>query len=151
MDEMKARSAVLAAFAVFATAGLSACGGSSEKRVTPVPFDSAPKAFQMLQHPHRYALNQVEAAFASQGITLRKMHTPYGAHVVVLFDPTWHAPTGFHLDGGPPSDTYISVFVHASAGASVVVQDGNVYVANGPGEGRRVNAALNNLDRSRKH
>jgi hypothetical protein len=71
--------------------------------------------------------------------------------LVVLSDPRWHAPTGFHLDGGPPSHTYIWVFVHASVGASEVVQDGNVYVANGSGEGRTVNAALNALDRSYKH
>lgn len=80
------------------------------------------------------------------------MRTRYGAHVVVLFDPRWPAPTDFQLDGGPPPPpTYIWVFVHANESASTVVQDGNVYVSNGQGEGRSVNAALDALDRSYKH
>jgi hypothetical protein len=146
---MEVRSVVaLAACAVLVMAGLTACGGS---RVQVIPARHPPKAFQTLFHPHRFALNQVKAAFATQGIRLRTMPNPYGSHVVVLFDPRWHAPTGFHFDGGGYAHTYFWVFVHASAGFSSAAQDGNVYVANGQGEGRSVSAALHKLDLTYKH
>ena len=149
---MNARPVVLAAFALVVTGGLTACG-SSEKLGTGVAGTGQPTSAlkSELLHPHRYALKQVKGAFSTQGIRLRRMRTRYDTRVVVLFDPRWHAPTGFHLDGGPPARTYYWVFVHAKARASVYVQDGNVYVANGQGEGRSVDAALHKLDLSYKH
>jgi hypothetical protein len=150
MELMNARVVGRVAFGLLATVGLTACGGTSV-RVGPVSPSNAPAPFSDLTHPHRYEAKEVKAAFARQGIGLREMRTPYGAHVVVLFDPRWPAPTDFRLDGGSPSPpTYIWVFVHANDSAPTFVQDGNVYVANGPGEGRSVNAALHTLDLSFK-
>jgi hypothetical protein len=150
---MKARSVVLAVFVVLVAVGLAACGASGEKFGTGVSTSGGQlKAFQSeLLHPHRYTLKQVKAAFATQGIRLRTMRSRRGGRVVVLFDPRWHAPIGFHLVGGPPSHTYFWVFVHAKAGTNSWVQDGNVYVANGKGQGPGVEAALHKLDLSSKH
>jgi hypothetical protein len=150
---MKAGPVVFAAVAVLVAAGLTACGGSGEKSGTGVTTSGDQlKAFQSeLTHPHRYTLQQVKGAFATQGIRLRRMRSPSGGRVVVLFDPRWHAPIGFHLVGGPPSHTYFWVFVHAKAGTNSWAQDGNVYVANGQGQGPSVDAALHRLDLSSKH
>jgi hypothetical protein len=150
---MKARSVVLAAFAVLVALGLEACGGSGKTFGPGVSTSGRQlKALQSeLLHPHRYTLKQVKAAFATQGIRLRRMRSPRGAPVVVLFDQRWHAPTGYHWLGQQPSHTYFSVFVHANGAAKSWVQDGNVFVANGQGEGRSVDAALHKLDLSSKH
>ena len=147
----RTRAVGLVALAVLVTVGLTACGGSGTRSVRPLSARDTPAAFSDLTHPHVYTPKAVEAAFAKQGIRLREMRTHYGAHVVVLFDPRWHAPTDFQLDGGaPPRPTYIWVYVHDD-GASGYVQDGNVYVANGPGEEQSVNAAFDTLDLTYKH
>lgn len=109
---------------------------------------NAPPAFSDLTHPHIFPASEVKAAFSERGLRLREMPTHYGPHVIVLFDPRWHAPTDFSVMGGrQPPPTYIFVFVHANDSASSFVQDGNVYVANSAGEERSVNAAFDALDR----
>jgi hypothetical protein len=144
---VKARSVALAAFAVLAAAGLTACGGSSEEVGTGVTTSGQLKALQsQLLHPHRYTLKQVKAAFATQGISLRKMRSPHGGHVIVLFDPRGHPPSGYHFVGKPPSYSFFVVFVHADAQARAWVSDGNVWVASGQSEERSVDAALHKLD-----
>jgi hypothetical protein len=85
------------ASAVLVPAALTACGGSGPVR--PVGLGKTPAAFHDLFHPHRFAPKEVKAAFAKQGIRLREMRTRYGPHVVVLFDPRWHTPTDFQVDG----------------------------------------------------
>ena len=146
---VKARSVVLAAFAVLVAAGLTACGGSSEKSGLGVRTSGSQlKALQaQLLHPHRYTLEQVKTAFATQGISLQKMRSPRG-HVVVLFDPRGHPPSGYHYVGRQPSYSFFVVFVHANGQARSWVSDGNVWVANGQGEGPSVDAALHKLDQS---
>lgn len=110
------------------------------------------KALQsQLLHPHTYTLKQVEAAFATQGISLRKMRSPHGGQVIVLFDPRDHPPSGYHFVGKQPSYSFFVVFVRANSQARAWVSDGNVWVANGQGEGRSVDAALHKLDQSSKH
>lgn len=147
---MKARAVGLVAFGVLVTVALTACGGSGPIR--PLSPRNAPAPFSDLFHPHRFfAPKEVKAAFAKHGIRLRRMRSQYAAHVVVLFDPRWHAPTDFQLDGGAPLHTYIWVFVQDTGLASGAVQDGNVFVTNGQVEERSVNAALDTLDRSYKH
>jgi hypothetical protein len=144
---------VLAAFAVLVAAGSTACGGSSGKSGLGLRTSGTQlKALQsQLLHPHRYTLKQVKAAFATQGISLRKMRSPRGGHVVVLFDPRWHAPSGYHYAGKQPSHSFFAVFVHANGRARAWVSDGNLWVANGQGEGRSVDAALHKLEQSSKH
>jgi hypothetical protein len=147
---MKARAMGFVASAVLVPAALTACGGSGPVR--PVGLGKTPAAFHDLFHPHRFAPKEVKAAFAKQGIRLREMRTRYGPHVVVLFDPRWHAPTDFQVDGGPAGPpTYIWVYIHADDSASSFDQVGNVYVAYGPGEGQSEDAALHTLERSFKH
>ena len=96
---MKARPVVLAAFAVFLAAGLTACVGSSKKSRTGVttPGGLAQLYSGIFGTGHRYTLNQVKAAFATQGIKLRTMRRLRGGRVIVLFDPRWHAPVGLPL------------------------------------------------------
>jgi hypothetical protein len=147
---MKARAVVLATFAVLATAGLTACAASGEKSGVRTSGSQLKALQSQLLHPHRYTLKQVKAAFATQGIRLRRMRGQRG-HVVVLFDPRWSAPSGYRYPGKQPSATYFMVFVHAKSLPSGFVSDGNVWVANGQGEGRSVDAALHKLDQSSKH
>lgn len=145
MQRKKARAAGLVAFAA-ATVGLTACGGTHQIR--PLSSKNAPPVFSDLTHPHIFTPSEVKAAFAKGGLRLRVMPTHYGPHIIVLFDPRWHAPTDFYVDGGrQPPPTYIYVFVHANDSTSSFVQDGNVYVANSAGEERTVNAAFSALDR----
>ena len=145
---MKARAAGLLAFALLAAVGLTAC--SRSHAIKPLSLKNAPRAFRDLNHPHKYTPAEVKAAFANQGITLREMRNPYGAHGIVLWDSKWPAPTRSQLEGGT---SYIWVFVHASdadiasGGAGV----GNVYVMNGSDEESRVNAAFDTLYRSSHH
>jgi hypothetical protein len=74
------------------------------------------------------------------------MRTLHGGHVIVLFDPRWHPPSGYHYVGKQPSHSFFAVFVHTNGQAGSWVSDGNVWVANGQGEGRSVDAALHKLD-----
>ncbi len=86
---MRASPVAWAVVAVLLTAGLTACGGSSEESAAGVRTSGRQlKAFESeLLHPHRFTLKQVKAAFLTRGITLRKMRNPGGGRVVVLFDP----------------------------------------------------------------
>ena len=141
----------LAAFAILVAAGLTACGSSSKSGAGVITSGSRLKNFQSeLLHPHEYTLEQVKAAFATQGITLRRMRSPHAGRVVVLFDRRWNAPSAYHYVGKQPSQTKFVVFVHAKAGASNWLSDGNVWVANGRREGPHVDAALHKLDQGSK-
>jgi len=144
---MKARAAGLVAFTLVAAVGLTACGGSHA--IKPLSLKNAPPLLRDLNHPHRFTPAQIKAAFASQGITLRVMRTPVGAHAVVLFDSRWPAPTKSQL-GNAPRGPYTWVFLHSTDNDSVSV--GNVYVSDGPRErNQSVNAALDTLYRSYYH
>jgi hypothetical protein len=146
MKRTKARTVALLASAFLVTVGLTACGGTHQIR--PLSLKNAPPAFKDLTHPRIFTPSEVKAAFAKHGIRLREMRTRYGPHVVVLFDPRWHAPTDFGMMGGPPGPpTYIWVFIRANDNASSFDQVGNVYAAYGPGEEQSENAALNTLNR----
>ena len=148
MDVMKARAVGLVALAVLVAVGLTACARSGP--VKPESLRNAPPVFSDLIHPHRFTTTEVKAAFAKQGISLREVRSAYGVHVVVLFDPRWHAPGPFQLEGGAPARTYFWVFVHAYDNGDGS-QVGNVYVTNSPDEERSVDAALHTLYVSEKH
>ena len=127
MERKKAWAAGLLAFVVLVTIGLPV----ALSRNNPPPWP----ALKDLTHLHIFTPSEVKAAFAKQGIRLREMRTRYGPHVMVLFDPRWHAPTDFRVKGGPPGPpTHIWVYIHANDSASSFDQVGNVY-AYGPGEG----------------
>jgi hypothetical protein len=152
---MVARPAVVVAFTVLLAAGLTACGGSSKKSRTGVttPSGLAQLYSGLFGTGHRYTLNQVKAAFATQGIELRTMRSLRGGRVIVLFDPRWHAPWGYHYHhvGKQPSATQFLVFVHANAGSGGYwLEDGNLWVDNGQGLGPSVDAALHKLDQISK-
>jgi hypothetical protein len=146
---MKAWFAALAAFGVLVAAGLTACGGSSGTGV--ITSGSAVKALKSgLLHPHRYTLKQVKAAFATQGIPLRRMRSSRG-RVVVLVDPRWNAPSAYHYVGKQPSATMFLVAVHSGPHFNFTESDGNVWLAYGHGEGPSVDAALHKLDKGSRH
>jgi hypothetical protein len=152
---MKARAVVLAAFAVCLAAGLAACGGSAKTPGNGVrtsgPGVAALKS-ALFGRGHRFTLSQVKAAFATQGIKLRTMRRLRGGRVIVLFDPRWHAPWGYHYIGKQPSATQFRVFVHANAGSGGYwLEDGNLWVDNGQGLGPTVDTALHKLDQSSEH
>jgi len=150
---MKARTVVLAAFALFFAAGLTACGGSSEKSglgSATTPGGGLTGFESELLHPHRYTLKQVRAAFATQGIALRRLRSSHG-RVIVLFDPRWHAPSAYHYVGKQPSATEFVIAVHSGPTPKVTESDGNVWLAYGHGEGPSVQAALHKLDQSSMH
>ena len=147
---MKAWPVVLAAFAVLLAAGLTACGGSSKKPGTGVttPGGLAALYSGIFRTGHRYTLNHVRAAFAAQGIRLRTLRRLRGGRVIVLFDPRWRAPRGYHYrhSGKQPSATQFLVFVHVNAGSGGYwLEDGNLWVDNGQGLGPKVDAALPKL------
>lgn len=152
---MKAGPVVLAAFAVSLAAGLAACGGSgktSENAVLTSGPGVAAIESALFGRGHRYTLGQVKAAFATQGIKLRTMRRLRGGRVIVLFDPRWHAPWGYHYVGKQPSATQLRVFVHANAGSGGYwLEDGNLWVDNGQGLGPTVDAALHKLHQSSRH
>src|SRR3954465_12515141 len=92
-------------------------------------------------------LKEVQAAFATQGITLRKMLGR--ARLVVLVDSQWNGPFGYQRVGHKrPSVTQFLVFVRDGPHTT---QHGNVWVAYGDGEGPTVKAALHQLALSSRH
>jgi hypothetical protein len=107
-----------------------------------------PRAFSGLlrAHPYAYSLKAVKASFAKHRLPLRELRTPYGPHVVVLFDPRWHAPT-FHLAGRAPTSTRIWVLVHAKARGPGDVRWANVSIASRGRVWANVSAALDTLKR----
>src|SRR5437868_3723305 len=117
---MKARTVVLAVFAVSLAAGLAACGGggktSGNAVLTSGPGAAALKS-ALFGGGHRYTLPQIKAAFATQGMKLRTMSRLRDGRVIVLFDPRWHAPWGYHYVGKQPSATQFRIFIHANAGS----------------------------------
>src|SRR3954469_16838260 len=77
--------------------------------------------------PPEYTLKQVKSAFATQGITLRKMLSR--ARLVVLVDSQWDGPFGYQRVGHKrPSVTQFLVFVRDGPRST---QHGNVWVAYG--------------------
>ena len=116
--------------AVVVALGFVAAGcGSTSRRPTP-----------------EYTLRQIKAAFAAQGITLRKMlgHR----RLVVLVDSQWSGPFGYQRAGhGDSSVTQFLVFVRDGPHTT---QRGTVSVAYGDGEGQTVKAALRQLARHSK-
>jgi len=101
-----------------------------------------------ISHRAQIQAQPVRAAFATQGIRLRTLRRLRGGRVIVLFDPRWRAPRGYHYrhSGKQPSATQFLVFVHANAGSGGYrVEDGNLWVDNGQGLGPKVDAALPKL------
>jgi hypothetical protein len=139
----------VATLTVLAAVGLAGCGGSHA--IKPLRLRDAPPVFKDLLHPHKFAIAEVKAAFAGQGIRLRTLRDPYDARAVVLFDSRWRAPVVSQLEG--LGHAYIWVLVHASAAdiASGGSSLGNVFVVNGPDEEESVNAVFDTLYRSYKH
>ena len=153
---MKAQPVVLAACAAFLTAGLTACGGSSEKSGTGATTRGGLAQLHsgLFGTGHRYTLSQVKSAFATQGMKLRTMRRLRGGRVIILFDPRWHAPWGYHYHhrGKQLSATQFLMFVHANAGSrGYWLHYGNLWVDNGQGLGASVDAAIRKLNHSSKH
>lgn len=89
----------------------------------------------------RYALQQIKAAFATEGITLQKMVGT--RRLVVLKDSQWDGPFGYQRVGHKQSSvTQFLVFVGNGPHSA---QRGNVWVGYSDGEGATVKAALGQL------
>jgi hypothetical protein len=94
-----------------------------------------------------YTQQQIKAAFAAQGIPLRKMVASH--HLVVLVDSQWDGPFGYQRAGDDKQSSVTRFLVFVRAGPHST-QRGNVWVAYNDPEGPVVRAALRKLSADRR-